>query len=76
MSLIEGDVEHREKILNKVRKFGPLVAVLSYLGGIIYFCLLPHQMLIHGTYISENALLPGDFQSNILKFVPLSFKKL
>lgn len=60
MSLIEGDPENREKIFNHIKKFGPWLTVVSYFAGIIYFCLLPHQMLIHGTYISENALLPGN----------------
>lgn len=60
MSLIEGDVEKKEKILKLIKRFGPFVSILAYIAGIVYFCLLPHQMLIHGTYVSENALLPGN----------------
>lgn len=59
MSLIEGDVEKHTKIFNLVKKLGPLVSVVSYLAGITYFCLLPHQELVHRTYLSENALSPG-----------------
>ena len=66
MSLIEGDVQKKEKIFNLIKKFGPLLTVFSYLAGIIYFCLLPHEMFIHGTYISENALLPGNYNCAVV----------
>ncbi len=59
MSLIEGDVDKFDKIYKKLKKFGPLLSILAYLVGIVYFCMLPHEQLIHRTYISENALLPG-----------------
>ena len=59
MSLIEGDIEKFDKIYRNIKKFGPLLAIVSYVAGIVYFCMLPHEMLHHRTYISENALLPG-----------------
>jgi hypothetical protein len=58
-SLIEGDTTRIEKINNLVKKFGPVLSVISYLAGIVYFCLMSHEELVHGTYISENALMPG-----------------
>ena len=54
-----GDIEKRVKIYEKIKLFGPLVSALAYIGGIVYFLLLPHESLIHRTYLSENALLPG-----------------
>lgn len=65
MSLIEGDVEKKEKILNLIKKIGPFIAILSYIAGLVNFSLLPHQIFQHGTYISENALLPGLVNSDI-----------
>jgi len=59
--LIDGDADKSEKIMSHVKKFGPLLSVVAYLGGIIYFFMLPHELLIHHTYISENALSPGRF---------------
>ncbi len=69
MSLIEGDVEKRMKIYTAVKKFGPLVSVISYIAGISYFCLLPHQEFVHRSYLSENALSPGKFFYALLIFV-------
>ena len=65
MLLIDGDADKSERIMSYVKKFGPLLSVLAYLGGIIYFLMLPHEMLIHHTYISENALSPGLVSSDI-----------
>ena len=73
MSLIEGDVEKKEKILRLIKRFGPFVSILAYIAGIVYFCLLPHQMLIHGTYVSENALLPGN---RISIYIPIRLFQL
>jgi hypothetical protein len=58
-SLIEGDTTRIEKIFGHVKKYGPVFSILAYLVGIVYFCLLSHEELVHGTYISENALMPG-----------------
>ena len=58
-TLIEGDISKIEKLHGKVSKFGPLVSLVAYLAGIVYFCLLSHEEIVHGTYISENALMPG-----------------
>jgi hypothetical protein len=59
--LTDGDADKGERIMTYVKKFGPLLSVVAYLGGIIYFLMLPHELLIHHTYISENALSPGKF---------------
>jgi hypothetical protein len=59
MTLIDGDVEKSDKIYSQIKKFGPLISLISYIAGLIYFCLLPHDQIVHRTYISENALLPG-----------------
>lgn len=40
-------------------KAPPYVSLLCILGGIIWVLLLPLQQYSRGTYISENALLPG-----------------
>jgi hypothetical protein len=58
-SLIDGDSTKIEKIHNKLQQFGTKASILAYLAGLVYFCVLPHQELVHNTYISENALLPG-----------------
>jgi hypothetical protein len=60
MSLISGESEKRIKMFEKVKHFGPLVSILSYISGLVYFLLLPHNSLVHKTYMSENALSPGD----------------
>ncbi|RNA00772.1 glycosylphosphatidylinositol anchor attachment 1 isoform X1 [Brachionus plicatilis] len=65
MSLYHSDTDKKTKLFEKVIKFGPLLSILGYFSGIVYFCLLPHEALIHGTYISENALLPGLVSSDI-----------
>lgn len=59
MSLYKNDADKKTKLFENVIKFGPILSILGYISGIVYFCLLPHETLIHGTYISENALLPG-----------------
>ena len=59
MSLVEADFEKRDKVVKFVSKVGPIVSIASYVAGLVYFCLLSHETLIHRTYISENALLPG-----------------
>jgi hypothetical protein len=59
MSLIDGDSEKRLKIYEKIKQIGPVVSLLAYLSGVIYFFLLPHDSIVHRTYLSENALLPG-----------------
>ena len=59
MSLIEGDSEKRLKLYRSIKKFSPYLAVISYLAGIVYFVLLPHEDIVHNTYMSENALSPG-----------------
>ncbi len=61
MLLIDGDADKSEKIMSYVKKFGPFLSVLAYLSGIVYFLMLPHELLVHHTYISENALSPGKF---------------
>jgi hypothetical protein len=58
-SLIEGDTTRVDKIFKSIKRFGPIVSVVAYLAGLVYFCLLPHEEIVHGTYISENALMPG-----------------
>jgi hypothetical protein len=65
MSLIEGDVKKKDQIYRLLRKFGPIISVLSYLAGLVYFCLLPHPSVVHNTYLSENALIPGSVASDI-----------
>ena len=64
-SLLTSDTSKIEKVLNKIEKLGSLVSLLAYVAGIVYFCLLPHKQFIHGTYISENALIPGLVSSDI-----------
>ena len=59
MTLIEGDWVKRKKILGYAQKFGPKISILAYLAGLIYFIALPHNEIVHRTYISENSLLPG-----------------
>ena len=59
MWLIDGDSQSREKIFKKIDQLGPFISVLAYIAGLVYFVALPHEALIHRTYISENALLPG-----------------
>jgi hypothetical protein len=61
MLLIDGDSEKRLKILELIQRFGVFVSILSYVGGIGYFCLLPHEEFVHKTYLSENALSPGKY---------------
>lgn len=60
MSLIHGDSQKQEQIYGYVQKFGWLVSIVSYLAGLGYFCMLPHAELVHRTYLSENALSPGN----------------
>lgn len=60
MSLINSDSDNKTQLFEKIIKVGPLLSIIGYISGIVYFCLLPHETLIHGTYISENALLPGN----------------
>lgn len=66
MSLINSDSDNKTKIFENIIKVGPLLSIVGYISGIVYFCLLPHETLIHGTYISENALLPGDKNFNFI----------
>lgn len=58
-SLVEGDSARLKRLYGKLKMFGPIVSVLAYLAGLVYFCSLSHQDVVHGTYISENALMPG-----------------
>ncbi len=59
MLLTDGDNEKREKIFKLIERFGLLLSILSFVGGLVYFCLLPHEDFVHKTYLSENALSPG-----------------
>lgn len=59
MSLIEGDSEKRVKLYKTIKKFSPYLSVIAYLAGLVYFVLLPHEEIVHNTYMSENALSPG-----------------
>ncbi|MCL4131688.1 UNVERIFIED_CONTAM: hypothetical protein GTU68_055066 [Idotea baltica] len=43
-----------------------LLAVLFYVIGIVWFLGLAHNSLNHGTYFSENALLPGLVQGEFM----------
>ncbi|CAF0726519.1 unnamed protein product [Brachionus calyciflorus] len=65
MSLLNGDSDKKLKLYEPLEKFGPLLSLVGFIAGVVYFCLLPHQLLVHGTYISENALLPGLVSSDI-----------
>jgi len=65
MLLIDGDSQSREKIFKKIDQLGPFISVLAYIAGLVYFVALPHEALIHRTYISENALLPGIYSFSL-----------
>jgi hypothetical protein len=65
MSLLNGTTEKREKLLKLFGKHQLKVSVLSFLIGVAWFFILPHQQHVHRTYISENALLPGRLQRSI-----------
>lgn len=43
----------------RVRKLPPYISLLCMLGGVIWILLLPLNQYSRQTYISENALLPG-----------------
>ncbi|KAI8876384.1 Gaa1-domain-containing protein [Backusella circina FSU 941] len=51
--------EKRLKLLRFVQKWVPLFSVILFIVGIGWILLLPYQGYNKHTYISENALLPG-----------------
>ena len=71
MSLISGDIEKRNKVFNLIQRFGFLLTILGYFGGLVFFALQPSDLFFHRTYVSENALSPGLVASDILTTDPV-----
>lgn len=57
------DPEKRVKLLRLLQKFIPLVSFLLFIVAVGWILVLPYDGYNKGTYISENALLPG--QANL-----------
>ncbi|KAI8139216.1 Gaa1-like protein [Fennellomyces sp. T-0311] len=53
------DAERKEKIFRWVQKYNVLLSILLFFVGIAWILLLPYEGFNRKTYISENALLPG-----------------
>lgn len=53
------------KVAKWLRRGNTPICLTLYVGGIVYFWMLAHTYMNHGTYFSENALLPGLVYSEI-----------
>lgn len=71
MSLITGDTEKRQKLFGLIQRFGFLLMIFGYVGGIVFFALQPSDLFFHRTYVSENALSPGLVASDIITTDPV-----
>ena len=65
-SLISGNSEKFEKFYKLLEIWNVKASVLSLIIGIIWFLILPHKLHVHKTYMSENALSPGNINSYFL----------
>lgn len=61
MALLTGSgaTQRNAKFAALLVRGNTLICLLLYVAGLGYFWLLGHHSLSHGTYFSENALLPG-----------------
>ncbi|ORE06410.1 hypothetical protein BCV72DRAFT_250068 [Rhizopus microsporus var. microsporus] len=57
------DLEKQARILRFLQRITPIITFLLFFAGTIWILVLPHEKYNKGTYISENALLPG--QANV-----------
>ncbi|KAG1174609.1 hypothetical protein G6F70_006567 [Rhizopus microsporus] len=57
------DLEKQARILRFLQRITPVITFLLFFAGVIWILVLPHEKYNKGTYISENALLPG--QANV-----------
>ncbi|KAL9557285.1 hypothetical protein PS6_001913 [Mucor atramentarius] len=57
------DPVKRAKVLRIVQKFIPILSILLFIIGVAWLLILPYDGYNKQTYISENALLPG--QANL-----------
>lgn len=60
-----GATQRNAKFAKLLVRGNTLVCLLLYVVGLVYFWMLGHNYLSHGTYFSENALLPGLVYSEI-----------
>ncbi|KAG1142805.1 hypothetical protein G6F37_007347 [Rhizopus arrhizus] len=57
------DLEKRARLLRLLQRFAPVLSFVLFFIGIVWILILPYDGYNKGTYISENALLPG--QANV-----------
>ncbi|KAG1461820.1 hypothetical protein G6F46_005036 [Rhizopus delemar] len=57
------DLEKRARLFRLLQRFAPVLSFVLFFIGIIWILILPYDGYSKGTYISENALLPG--QANV-----------
>ncbi|KAI8357897.1 Gaa1-like protein [Choanephora cucurbitarum] len=57
------DPQKRVKTVRLIQKYTPILSVLLFIIGLVWILLLPYEGYNKRTYISENALLPG--QTNL-----------
>ncbi|KAI9493887.1 Gaa1-like protein [Zychaea mexicana] len=53
------DADRKEKIIRVVQTYNVPLSILLFFVGIVWILLLPYEGFNRTTYISENALLPG-----------------
>ncbi|KAI9024469.1 Gaa1-like protein [Phycomyces nitens] len=59
----EFSLEKQRKIARALEKYVPILSIILFVVGVIWLFLLPYEGYNKRTYISENALLPG--QANV-----------
>ncbi|CAO3701190.1 unnamed protein product [Rhizopus stolonifer] len=57
------DPEKQARIFRLLQRFSPVLSIVLFFVGIAWLLILPYEIYSKGTYISENALLPG--QANV-----------
>ncbi|XP_042219524.1 glycosylphosphatidylinositol anchor attachment 1 protein-like [Homarus americanus] len=64
MGLLTDPGMERSQLPALLEKYHRPICVILYVVGIVWFMALAHNSLNHGTYFSENALLPGLVQGD------------
>lgn len=66
------DLEKRARLLRLLQGFAPVLSFVLFFIGIVWILILSYDGYNKGTYISENALLPGQVKAAVL----INFKKM